>query len=262
MRIHALVLMIVLISGISRGFGADEGVVAKNGDRYSLSKSKDSSGKTIYELQRTSPSDEVTTLWHKGPRTGPSPLPEPAPFLLSPIAAICDEGNEISLLVFTQETDALVFRFASSAATATPVKIRSLIRAGDPSHGLRFKRHGELVFENPVDSIEKLVRFDSKGNIATDFRPLLPGLGDFRLPGSTKSLETDRESPSANIDQGNQSSANPSFTNPPPSRNAGLPLVAAAEPRLESTSWPLWTGIGLGVLALLYLIFKKREEKE
>jgi LPXTG-motif cell wall-anchored protein len=259
MRIRTLVLMIILISGISRGFGADEAVVAKNGDSYSVSQSTDSSGGTTYELQRSSSQGNVTTLWRNRPRTTSAPL------LLSRITAIYEEGGEVSLLLHEGEADGLVFRFASTATTAAPIRVRSLRRVGDHSRGLRFKQHGELIFDLPKNSIEKVVRFDAKGEVISDFRPRTKGvrISDPRVPA--RPAQTDRESTSSAIDPGNQSpeagSANPGTANSQPERNSE-PSFAAVEPQLDSTSWPLWAGIILGTLALLYLIFKKREKKE
>jgi hypothetical protein len=248
--------MIILISGIPRGFGAREGVVAKNGDRYCLFQSTDSSGGTTYELQRSSSQGNVTMLWRDPPRTTSAPL------LLSRITAIYEEGGEVSLLLPEGEADGLVFRFASTATTAAPIRVRSLRRVGDYSRGLRFKQHGELIFDLPRNSIGKVIRFNETGEVVSDFRPRPETVYISNPLSDIKRAQTDRESASPGIHPGNQSSEKPATQTLNRSGTPGPPLVTAVEPQLDSTSWPLWGGIILGTLALLYLIFKKREEKE
>jgi len=152
---------------------AELSTVAANGDAFSIVRTVSGNDSLIYVLQRTSQKGEIAVLWQSAPQrlTQNSGLvPQPSVLSLSPITAICEEQNQISLLVLDGESDALVFRFNPLAKKLTPVRINNVMRAGDPPGELRFRHHGELIFGSPESSSEKLIRFDDEGNISQDFR--------------------------------------------------------------------------------------------
>ena len=154
--------------------GVDPGLVSKDGHVYSLEVTSRDERFPLFELRRRSPSGDVPVLW-QSPRQPEEILPGlfAASLDLSPIWDLYEENGEISLLVFDEANDGLVFRFSSTATEANPVRIPNIRKgASQPPGRLRFKHHGELYFDvpNTPDSAEKYaIRFEKDGRVTHDF---------------------------------------------------------------------------------------------